>query len=43
MQHNILRNYFGTFCKFQGLLHHSFDRYYITTKLNLPKEQNDFL
>ena len=39
-KHSILRPSFGTLYKIQGLLHPSFDRHYITTKLFLPKEQD---
>ena len=34
-KHSILRP-LGLCYTFQGLLHHSFDRYHITTKLILP-------
>ena len=37
-EHSVLRPSFGTLYKFDRLLHHSFDGYYITTKLILPKE-----
>ena len=38
-QHSILTPCFGPSNEFLGLLHHSFDRYYITTKLILPEEK----
>ena len=38
--HSILRPSLGTSYNFQRLLHHSFDRYYITPKLILPKEKD---
>ena len=40
---SILRPSFGTLYKFQGLLHHSFDRYYMIIKLILPKERHIFI
>ena len=40
--YNILRTSFATLFTFQGLLLHSFDRDYITTKSILSKEQDVF-
>ena len=42
-KHSTLRSSFGTLFKFQRLVHHSFDRYCISTKLILAKEQGAFI
>ena len=38
--HSILRPSFRTLCKFQGLVHFSFDTYYSTTNLILSEEKD---
>ena len=42
-KHYILRPSFGTLYKFQGILNHSVNRYYITTKLIIPKKEDVFI
>ena len=43
IKYSILKSLIGTSYKFQKLLHHSCDRYYITSKLILPKEKDIFI
>ena len=36
LQRNILNFGYGINCKYEGMLSHSFDRFYVVTKLMLP-------
>ena len=37
LKHNILRSEYGLNITYEGMLSHSFDRFYIVTKIEIPK------
>ena len=37
LKQNILNFGYGVNCKYEGMLSHSFDRFYVVTKFELPK------
>ena len=37
LKHNILRLGYGANFRYEGMLSHSFDRFYIVTKIEIPK------
>ena len=37
LKHNILRFGYGVNFRYEGMLSHSFDRFYIVTKIEIPK------
>ena len=40
LQNNILKFAYGINCKYVGTISHSFDRFYVVTKFELPKVQD---
>ena len=40
LKRNILNFGYGVNCKYEGMLSHSFDRFYIVTKFELPKTKD---
>ena len=37
LKHNILRFGYGVYFRYEGMLSHSFDRFYVVTKIEIPK------
>ena len=37
LKHNILRFGYGVNFRYEGMLSHSFDRFYVVTKIDIPK------
>ena len=37
LKHNVLRFGYGITCRYEGMLSHSFDRFYVVTKIEIPK------
>ena len=37
LKHNVLRFGYGVNFKYEGMLSHSFDRFYVVTKIEIPK------
>ena len=40
LKRNVLKFGYGINCKYEGTLSHSFDRFYVVTKYELPKVEN---
>ena len=40
LKRNILKCGYGINCKYKGTLSHSFDRFYVVTKFELPKVED---